>query len=422
MFMIYFLCIMGTLELFGFPHMIEYILDLANLILLVHLVIGRKFKRGIKDPLILFQIIVFVIGLILSIMQFVSPALVIWSTRNLFRFIVFYVGCISYLRPDDVRRIFTNLRYLFYLNFGMILFEYIFLEFRDDELGGLFGATQTTNGDLNIFLLLTTTYFVVMWEEKKIKNIELIAVLTIDMFISAFAELKVFFFEIFLIFLLVFIISSVKRGFSKKIIKWAMIIALAVVILSVGMNYMIKLYPQWENFFSVEKILLEVTRTGGYTNKGDINRITFLSTLNDSVFRDNTLNRIFGLGLGSCEFSENMSFLISPFYAKYYYLHYFYFSLAWMYLECGFIGMIGYLLSFVVPFVRGFAVLNKIDDESAPFYIVGIVLSFCSIVLLIYNQSMRLPSAYLMYLGISLVSVFKYKNDNTNTMLDEKAD
>ena len=172
MFMIYFLCIMGTLELFGFPHMIEYILDLANLILLVHLVIGRKFKRGIKDPLILFQIIVFVIGLILSIMQFVSPALVIWSTRNLFRFIVFYVGCISYLRPDDVRRIFTNLRYLFYLNFGMILFEYIFLEFRDDELGGLFGATQTTNGDLNIFLLLTTTYFVVMWEEKKIKNIE----------------------------------------------------------------------------------------------------------------------------------------------------------------------------------------------------------------------------------------------------------
>ena len=415
LFMIYFLCVMGTLELFGFPHMIEYLLDIGNVLLLVHLIINRKIKRGLKDPLVVIQLIVFAIGIIISFVHFVSPVLVIWSIRNLFRFLVFYLGCISYLRPDDIESIFFDFRYLFYINFGMILFEFLYLGFRDDELGGLFGATQTTNGDLNIFLLITTTFFVVMWEEKKIKNIELISVLTIDVFISAFAELKFFFFEIFAIFLLVFVISSAKRSFGKKIVKWLVIITLALVILAVGMKYMIRLYPQWENFFSIEKIMLEVTRTGGYTNIGDINRFTFLNTINNLIFRNNILERIFGLGLGACEFSDNIKLFMSSFYIKYYYLHYFYFSLSWMYVECGVIGMIGYLLSFVITFIRGIRRIrriNKVDMDKTSYYTVGVVVCFCSILLLIYNQSMRLPTAYLIYMGISLMTIYRNENNS----------
>lgn len=400
-YMIMFYCIMGTLQLLGAPHVIEYVLDILCILLLINIFNGQKIRKIISNPVIGFQLLLIVAGILIAIFNSESVFLIFWSLRNFGRFLVFFGACICYLNYDDYKRIFLKLNYLYYINFAMVLLEFFVMKLSDDAIGGIFGATQTTNGDLNVFLLIMTIYYVVIWNEGEKKTFSLIGILAIDFIICILAELKFFFFEMPAILVLFFLITRILSG--KKIrVKWIGIIVGGILLLIIGIAYLGEVYEYWKGFFTIEKILEEVTRDGGYTNRGDINRLTFLDIINDRVFRNSFFERLVGIGLGGAEFSGISDLFTSSFYNRYEYLHYYYFSLSWMYVECGYIGMSLYLSSFVVAIYKGFKRL-KTNYKHEFFLIIGILATCMSILLLIYNQSMRLPSAYLMYFCIACV-------------------
>ena len=93
---------------------------------------------------------------------------------------------------------------------------------------------------------------------------------------------------------------------------------------------------------SVEGLTYILTRESGYTGFGDLNRLTAITSINRlGLFQSSLLNQILGLGLGGAEYSAGISFLQSAFYRSYEYLHYYWLSHAWMYIECGYLGLIG---------------------------------------------------------------------------------
>lgn len=407
---IVFFCLMGTIQLFGAPHSIEYVLDGLLIFLLYEIFKKNKFKLMIVQYPIICQGIMLIIGVMVSIANHNSWPCIMWSLRNLGRFIVFFGGCTVFLEHEDYLRIFKILEWVFFLNFFMIIYEYFVLGMADDDLGGVFGATQTTNGDLNVFLLVMTVYFMVMWAKKSISFFKLSVVLLIDTFIAVLSELKFVFFEMVLIFLLVYAISQLTVYKRTVSLKWIVLILVLLVVGWGGISMLGKIYPHWNGFFSVDKIMTEITREGGYTNKGDINRITFFSTINKSVFTDVIL-RIEGIGLGGAEFSGRNSIFLSEFYKQYEYLHYYYFSLSWMYIECGLIGVLLYLLSFILMATKGVNKLyNMRLDSDWEFELMAVVTAFMAILLLVYNQSMRLSSAYLVYFVIAYIFI-KPKED-----------
>ena len=63
----------------------------------------------------------------------------------------------------------------------------------------------------------------------------------------------------------------------------------------------------------------------GYTNSGDLNRLTAIQELYSKFFKGDIIHTLFGFGLGNCE-QSSFSFLQSAFYNQYSYLHYRWFS------------------------------------------------------------------------------------------------
>lgn len=396
-FMILYFCIMGILLLFGAPHAIGYVLDLCCVVLLLCLMTGNKLKKIIQNKLVLLQLLMILAGIIIAIVNGVSPLLVAWSLRNFLRFLIFFGCCIHYLTSHDYERIINKLNILFYINVAMVAFEFSVLHLTADEIGGIFGATQTTNGDLNVFLIIMTTYYVIKWEKKEKTFAGLVIILAINMFISILAELKIFFFEVVVIFALVFIISRIISPGKKISFKWIALIIAGIVILRIAIDYLGRVYTNWAGFFTYEKIIRELTRTGGYSNRGDINRFTFMKIIDKQIFQGDAFSKIFGIGLGGAEFSGASDLLTSSIYNRFESLHYHYFSTSWMYVECGIVGLVLYIMSLLSPAFKGIHYIRKKKEKDNRWLIFGITISFISIILIIYNQSMRLPSAYLIY-------------------------
>jgi hypothetical protein len=151
-------------------------------------------------------------------------------------------------------------------------------------------------------------------------------------------------------------------------------------------------------------------RESGYTGSGDLNRLTAITSINKlEFFKESFTHRLFGIGLGGAEYSSSSAFLQSIFYRQYQYLHYYWFSHAWMYLECGYIGLIGYIFGFFSNVLVGIKVIRSMKrsykDTSA--VMTGVILSIMTALLYIYNQSLRLEAAYMLYFTFAAIFIEK---------------
>lgn len=404
--MLFFVCVQRFIESMGVPHVSIFILDGFNLLLLINLVQNNKIFLIVKKPLGLIHCIVFFIGIIVALLNLVKPMLIIWSLRNFLRFEVFFGACCCFLEENDLKRIFKILEYVFYLNVVVFCTQYV-MGYRGDYLGGVFGTTTGANSFCNIFFIIICTYEIVLWFEKKERTIKVVFFIGFALLASALCEMKIFFVEIVVIVIMVFVIICFVEKKYSILIKGMVFAAVGVVGLFFGIQLMIRLYPNFADFFTIEGFLYHTTRASGYSGSGDLNRLTAINTINETLFNESPLLKVFGMGLGATEYSTSISVLVSDFYRKFEYLHYYWLSHAWMYLECGIIGLIGYITGFVF---NGFSGLKKIkrsrrNKEDVSFIIVGVVMSFMAIILYFYNQSLRLECAYLLYFCYAIVYV-----------------
>lgn len=401
--MVLFILFFRFFEDFGLPHSAVFVLDGVNLLFFLNLIISKRIKKYLCVPLVKWQTIMILVGILISMSFMVSPIHVLWSLRNLLRFIVFYIACAEYLSINDVDMLFALLEKVFWLNFVLFLTEFFFFNLRGDYLGGIFGTKTGSNAYLNIFLLVIMAYEIALWLNKKVSTAKLCAYLGTALVECALCELKVFFIEaVLLLGILIFMDLIVRKriGFLKRLFFLAFMLVLMVTFTNYIMGI---IYPNFADFFTVQELVEHTTRPGGYSNSGDLNRLTFFKTINETLFLK-PIQRVFGMGLGSAEYSSAISILMSPIYKQYNHWRYYWFSSAWMYLECGYIGMFLYLFGFFSEGLLGLRYAKRVKEDPKQYGYRLMSSSLCAMafVLFLYNQSLRLEIAYLLYLSIAV--------------------
>lgn len=382
-------------QFFHFPMFSKYFLDMTWLFLLMTMLF--KEKRYISREayfLKRFIVIFFALTVIVYLFNFQSIFYYLWSFRNNFRGYIIFMAAVYYFDQDDINDIFKFLDLMFYINAIIMFIQFGILGYKQDNLGGIFGVETGCNAYINIFFGIILVINYVAYFQKEIKLGTFIFKSCILLILSGMAELKFFYIEFVILIVVGFFVV---KGQIKKLL----ICVGGILILAVGLNTIQSVFPNIE--MGVKELVDYATSTKGYTSSGDLNRLFFFSQV-DKLFLTSPLLRIFGLGLGNCDYATGISFLTSPFAAMYQdRLHYGWMSTAFMYLEAGYIGLI-FLFGFFVLicifcYLRG---KKEIDLQSKKYYSIGFLLGAVAIMNGLYNISLRIESCYIIYLLLAV--------------------
>lgn len=398
-----FLCVIRLVESAGVPHFFVFICDVINLLIFINLIHRKSLGSLLRNPLVHLQLVWLIVGVIVAFFSGVNLLLVFWSLRNLFRFLIFFGACIKYLSCDDVLKLFSYFEKLFLVNCLIVVIEY-FLGFRQDALGGIFGTESGANAYNNVFLILICSYHIAQLFERKGSRARSIFFILLSIGIAILSEIKLFLFELLLIIVVNAILIAVIQKKHKAVLRLTGFVVLGVALVFISANLIAKLYPNLSNnnFLTIEGLRYILSRTSGYSGSGDINRLTAFSMINNLPEFSTISSKIFGLGLGSAEYSTSWSIMNSPFYLAHNSMHYYWFSHAWTYIEGGYVGTAFYLLSFIATIFSGVRILKRCHGDTY-MIISGITVLFVTFMLYVYNQSLRMESAYFIYFAISMI-------------------
>ena len=174
---------------------------------------------------------------------------------------------------------------------------------------------------------------------------------------------------------------------------------LITVLLIAGSHLIITKFSEYASWLNLDKFFNSAVSKSGYTNQGDMNRLTsFGMSLNR--FLDTWLQKLFGLGLGNCDRAEGFEFLTSPFYRQYGWLHYDWFMLSFVLLETGLVGLAIYIMFFVLVFVAAGREEKKCEDPT--YCQMGQIIAVICPILVVYDSSLRIEIAYLIYFALAL--------------------
>ncbi len=400
---VFILCFLFLIDILHFPSSISYLTDIIWIMLFILIIINRQkiaFLKFYRNWILLF----FAYTMMMLIINQQSLLLYLWGLRNNFRFYVFFLACVLFLKSKDINSILKIMIFFYYINFFLCLYQYYALDKHGDALGGIFGVQQGCNSYLNLFLVIICTYQTLNYICKKVSFIKCASVIAIACYLAALSELKIFFVEIIAIVILTVLFT---RFSWRKLV----LIASSVLILILAINVLFVIFPQWRNYFTFDSIYRYATDSRGYTGAGDLNRLTAITQINRLFFNNSLSQQIFGFGLGSCEYSSKFEFLTSHFYNVYNHLHYIWLSNAWTYLETGYVGLLFFNGFFILSFLISFRVKSRFDGGNVMINLARIV-AVCCIIMAIYNVSLRVECGYLAYFILSIpLILYKDKNE-----------
>lgn len=388
----------------GFPRSLIYLGDIITVWGAINLLykqkcLGKKYSWCMLMPIIIALIFLggTIIGLLINKSSFFQY---IWGFRNYFRYYIFFTLCISYVKLKDFECMMNIFYKLLIINVPISTYQ-VFIKGADrDHAGGLYGFVSGSNGYMNIFLIVVCTYYLLRYFKNLCSLKKLTIVLVSCFYLTVLGEIKVFFVEFVIILFISMILSKISM---KKII----IIMFSVIIVFIANNYLNKInnysyLGDKSGFFSYENIKEYLGRDSGYDGVGDLNRFTAIQQLDEKFFQNDTLGKVFGKGLGSADYTQAIEVFKSEFYIQYNYLHYQWFSHAFMFIENGYFGVLIYCLFFIVVLFQGISI-RKFSEKSKFYSDFIIIMVVMTIINFIYNISLRVEySAYLMYLILAL--------------------
>lgn len=380
-------------EVLRIPSVVKYVIDVVWLLLFVTIAINRFRMPNTETHKLFHHILVFwMVTLIGFAINADSPLYYLWGFRNNFRFFIYFFACTMFLREQIAEEILSAFKLLYYLNFMLTLFQYFVLGKRQDYLGGIFGTSIGCNSKTLIFVSIMVAYSALRYMNGKEKLGSCLWNCSISVVIAALAEIKGY----YILFLLIIATASLLTDFSVKKLRIIIFSAVAIVL---GISLLIRLFPQFEDSFSIQSMFETVSSEEGYTGKNDMNRLTTIPIVWNR-FLNTWSERLLGLGMGNCDTSA-FSFLNTAFFEKYSLLHYNWFSTSFMFLETGIIGFIMYVLVFVLIFVNAHK-REKNGKGMREWCQLGQLMSLVSLALIIYNASMRAEEAYMVYFVLAL--------------------
>jgi O-antigen ligase len=341
-----------------------------------------------------------------------SPALLLWGIRQNFRFFIFYYSCTVFLKKEDYDILFDVVKIVFWVSLPLCAYEALLVSYPagsivGDYVGGIYYGIQGVNTPLNIILILYTAKSFINYYEKQITFSKLILILAAALAMATFAELKIFLLEIVIIAVLVML----NNGLSFKsvlfivigIVSFGIVVQAFVDINGVGRSY------YTTDYLSISGMIENALRSSGYDGNGDLNRFFAVQTLTDMFFKNDPIGFLYGLGLGNAEYSAGYAFLTSNFYLEYSWLHYQYFSVSFVFIETGIIGLILYFGIFIRAGAQGIKCIDKNYKDRMLFLIMIIMM----IIMVFYNPSLRNEqSGFILYMILAMPMVYK-KEENS---------
>ena len=402
------------ISMFNFPSVITYITDILLIISVLFCFKKVQWKIKKANWITLYTIILMIIvtTFIGAIINGVSPLMYVWGFRNSMRFYLFFVVCIVLLRGRDIYGIIKMLKVFFWINVLLCTYQYFVLHLFGDYVGGIFGTVQGCNGYLNMFLMINWAIILGEYSQKKVNLIKLATVAIGCTYVAAIAELKVVYVEMIIMIGVCFILMKP----SLKTLGLIICLALGSII---SVKTLMRVSPEsLEVFFDVEERTRYLSGNG-YTNSGDLNRFTALSSIQEMFFQDSLMRNLFGFGMGSCD-TSSYSFLQSDFFKKYEYLHYRWFSHAWIYLEQGLIGILcifSFFISMIILLIK-----NKKYILIKEWHVSVIIISCFAMINIIYNCSIQTEASYLLAFVCAIPFVFIKEKRNKTVFLNSGND
>lgn len=395
----------------GLPSYIMVVMDLA--ILIGFVLYLKNFPLWIKRTRMLMPLLVFAALYGAAVFGMLWHGSSIFSFFNGFRltaryFILFFVGAFT-LDQDRITSLFKMLRVFLWINVFVCTLQYFVLGFKGDFCGGLFG-TGLVNSYTNIFLCLLSTYAIALYIFKK-SNIKTLALTLIPcVYISALAEIKFYYFELAIIFVLAIVLSKPSK---KKIALGGV-----GILLLLALSWLVDVL--WSagssDMFTLEGIQFYLSeKSYGYSSSGDWGRIGGIEKANAMFFRDD-LNML-GFGLGSCNYGTS-------FYYVYGYLHYIWFSYQHIYLEQGWVGIVLYIAFFVTVFLCSRRLRRRMEYED-PMADVMFLITECmaviGLILMFYNTTVTNYPAYFLFLSLSFSFAVYAKRGQEKEIVEQRA-
>lgn len=407
----------------GFPSMLLYLNDLLVLGLLIRMLWSQSKSHKIAVPKAsLATIGALVLVVLLSYtMNLYSPLLLAWGLRNNFRAIIFFFACCMLLEKKDVNSICNLLLALLPLNAVLCTVQYIsainssdsiVLKFYADHVGGIFGNQRGCNRMLNIYITFMFSWVFAQLLQKKCSRKKAAWVFACCVYMSILSELKIVVVEFVAIMIL--LIWLIRRRINRVLM---MILGATVAVSAISILRIVD--PTAMGIFEDLDLLLEYVSTSSY-GENSLNRLTVIPYIQERFFEGNIFKTLFGVGLGNAD-GSNFAFLTSSNYLKYGYLKYHYFMSGYLYFEVGLLGLILYLLIFVVMYFSYARKLARRKTGNALEY-TGVVFNVIAVLCVFYNTSLRSEvSCYMSFFFLAIPIIWENRrSESDDSYLYEK--
>lgn len=319
----------------------------------------------------------------------------LWGIRSNFRCYILFFHVLRQIRKGEADEWMGFLDTLFWINAVLSIFQFTIGGITQDQLGGIFGTEVGTNGFTLIFLSVVVVRSQLKLYEGEEKFWICLLKCGTALLVAAMAELKFYLF--LFVFQMLLVVVLTKFSWKKLIL---------LPLCAIAVSFSMDLLAQWfssSGVFDIEKVI-EKAFQENYASANDLNRLSAIGTLSQKILKA-PLDRIVGLGLGNCD-SANFTFLRTPFYERYSYLHYKWFSAPMIFLETGYIGLVFYMGFFVICL---FKTIKKRQSGAGNNFdnCMGIIFSVTALILAFYNASLRYEAGWMIYIVLALPFISK---------------
>lgn len=378
-------------ELLPIPDAIKFLCD-GFLVLLLLKLFSQRFTKidNYSMPFVVIVDLFFFITLVGYLFNYQSVFYYLWGLRNNIRMFVAFFAFAYLADWEDAKGWIKALDVLFVINFAVVILQY-FSGYGQDYIGGIFGTSKGCNGSLLIFLCIVFAKTILSFMRGEEKMSKCIFVSVASLLVSTLSELKMF----FILFILILFMASFMTAHS---IKKTLFFAFGAVLVVLFSTLLTVLYKDFTDFLSFDSLIKALTDTG-YATDEDVGRFTALPVISQR-FLPGFFRKLFGLGLGNCD-SSSLSMFNTPFFESHQTVHYSYFSYAFLFLETGFVGLALYASFFVASFFvsRKLKKLEMADEFACQ---MSIILSVISLILLVYNSSLRMEIGFMLFFVLAL--------------------
>lgn len=392
-------------ENYGLSYGINVFFDAWLLILLLFSFIINKRKLFLSSVKTLWGFIIATVMVVIISLVYNGGTTITnfyYSARPYFRFIAAIFLGYPVLMCCNFEKIYKYVKWLMIINVPVMTIQYFIFDLSQDWIGGTFGNTPGCNNIQNILSCFLVVYVMLNYLYKRKTLKEVLFIITITIYISALAEITVYFVELIIIFSMSIFMANRKRTKVTFNFRKIFLIVSGIISIVVGIKIYLKVFPERSFLLSINNILAYLGANDGNTGVYQISRIRVFKQLTDMFFNSFS-DILFGFGLGNCSTH-------SYFYEIYgNVLNYDWMSSAITFLETGAIGVMCNLGLFIYIFVFGGRMAKHVTDKEELILINMVqIMSVLCVIYFFYSTPLRdIYTAF--FIGIILSEFWSVK-------------